>query len=114
MNRTRSAGRVHWTFMTLLLTSAPSLAAAEAESGRLIAEENCASCHSIGHVGSSTHPDAPAFRDLSQRYPIDDLAEAFAEGLNVGHADMPEFTLTAEQTQALLSYLQSIQDKGRR
>lgn len=114
MNRTRLAERVLWTLMTLLLSSVPSLAAATAEAGRIIAEENCASCHSIGRVGKSTHQDAPAFRDLSQRYPIDNLAEAFAEGLNVGHADMPEFTLTAEQTQALLSYLQSIQDTGRR
>lgn len=40
MNRTRLAERVLWTLMTLLLSSVPSLAAATAEAGRIIAEEN--------------------------------------------------------------------------
>jgi len=114
MDRILSARRALWAIVALLLSSAPSLAAATVETGRIIAEENCARCHAIGRTGDSPHKDAPAFRDLSQRYPIDNLAEAFAEGLNVGHADMPEFRLTAEQTEALLSYLQSIQDKSRR
>jgi hypothetical protein len=35
---------------------------------------------------------APPFGDLSKRYPIENLAEAFAEGIVTGHPAMPRFT----------------------
>ncbi len=41
----------------------------------------------------------------------DQLEEAFAEGVLVGHPDMPEFTLSAEDIDALLSYIQSVQER---
>ena len=77
--------------------------------GQHIAETYCASCHAIGREGESPHEGAPTFRTLSQRYPIDDLEEAFAEGILVGHPDMPEFRLNPQQNAALVAYLQSIQ-----
>ena len=52
---------------------------------------------------------APPFRTLSQKYPIDDLEEAFAEGILVGHQDMPEFRMNPAQDAALVAYLKSIQ-----
>jgi hypothetical protein len=54
---------------------------------------------------------APLFRTLSQRYEIDGLAEALAEGISVGHPDMPEFTFEAEDAGAILAYLKSIQER---
>ncbi|MBI3439061.1 MAG: cytochrome c [Proteobacteria bacterium] len=77
--------------------------------GRVLAEENCARCHAIGESGESTHPGAPAFRTLSSRYPVADIAEAFAEGVRVGHPDMPEFQFQPRQIDDLINYLQSIQ-----
>ena len=77
--------------------------------GRTIAETNCARCHAIGPEGSSTHPEAPAFRTLSDRYPIASLQEAFAEGIYVGHSDMPAFELDPADAEALLAYISSIQ-----
>lgn len=82
---------------------------ASIERGRQIAEANCARCHAIGPTGASTHPMAPPFRTLSSRYPVADIAEAFAEGVRVGHADMPEFQMQPRQIDDLISYLQSIQ-----
>jgi mono/diheme cytochrome c family protein len=79
------------------------------EIGRQIAEVNCAECHAVGGEDASRHPDAPPFRDLSMRYPLDALEEAFAEGIYVGHPDMPEFEATPEQIGALLAYLDTIQ-----
>jgi hypothetical protein len=46
---------------------------------------------------------------LGQRYSIDSLAEALAEGLSTGHPDMPEFIFEISEVGAILAYLQSIQ-----
>jgi cytochrome c len=73
---------------------------------------NCSRCHAVGRTGDSTHPEAPPFRTLGQRYPIDVLAEALAEGLSSGHPDMPEFRFEIDDVDAILAYLNSIQEKG--
>jgi cytochrome c len=75
---------------------------------------NCSRCHAVGRSGNSTHPEAPLFRTLGQRYPIEVLAEALAEGLSSGHPDMPEFRFEIDDVDAILAYLESIQEKGQR
>ena len=87
--------------------------AASIDRGQRLALANCSSCHAIGLTGDSHHPMAPPFRTLSEKYPITDLDEAFAEGVLVGHRDMPEFRLTPAQIEDLTNYLQSVQDRGR-
>jgi cytochrome c len=77
--------------------------------GREIAELNCAICHAIGTNDASQHAEAPPLRELGQRYPLDDLAEGFVEGVEVGHPDMPHFQTTPAQFEALRSYLLTIQ-----
>ncbi|MGX8010015.1 c-type cytochrome [Mesorhizobium sp. ORM8.1] len=79
--------------------------------GKALVETNCSRCHAIGLADKSTHPDAPPFRTLSNRYPIDDLQEALAEGISTGHPDMPEFVASPDQIDAILSYIKSL---GRR
>jgi cytochrome c len=74
---------------------------------------NCSRCHAVGRTGNSIHPAAPLFRTLGQRYPIEVLAEALAEGLSSGHPDMPEFRFEIDDVDAILPYLESIQEKGR-
>ena len=88
--------------------------AAMAQSGRVqrgftFAQTNCSQCHAIGRVGESPIPEAPPFRTLHSRYPIEDLAEAFAEGITTGHPSMPQFQLDPAQINDLLAYLESIQ-----
>jgi cytochrome c len=73
---------------------------------------NCSRCHAVGRAGNSIHPEAPPFRTLGQRYPIEQLAEALAEGLSSGHPDMPEFRFEIDDVEAILAYLNSIQEKG--
>jgi len=77
--------------------------------GQQLLATNCARCHAIGRTGNSTHPEAPPFRTLNRRYPIDNLAEALAEGLSTGHPDMPEFVFKVADIGAILAYLRSIQ-----
>jgi cytochrome c len=79
------------------------------ELGRQIAEKNCQSCHAIGRSGPSSNAIAMPLREISQHYPIDNLAEAFAEGVLVGHSTMPQFEFEPQQVEALLTYIQSIQ-----
>lgn len=85
--------------------------AGDASAGRRLAEVNCSTCHAIGAAGDSRHAMAPPFRTLSRSYPVESLSEAFAEGVLVGHRDMPEFQLEPSQIDDLLAYIQSIQEE---
>ena len=78
--------------------------------GKLIAETRCSTCHAIGATGNSPHQDAKPFRQLSENYPVRNLEEALAEGIVVGHPDMPMFVLSPYEIDALITYLESIQE----
>lgn len=86
-------------------------ATAEQKRGETLLIKNCAPCHAVGRSGDSPRPEAPAFRTLSKKYPIETLAESLAEGLFTGHPDMPEFTFEAPDVGAILAYLESIQER---
>jgi cytochrome c len=78
------------------------------ERGADIANRQCARCHAVGGSGQSPMSLAPPFRDLSKRYPIDNLAEAFAEGIVTGHPAVPRFTLEPREINALLAFIDSL------
>ncbi|RLP23104.1 cytochrome c [Mesorhizobium sp. YM1C-6-2] len=98
-----------WLAMLMALDSASAQTDGIAE-GKALVELNCARCHAIDRTSKSDHADAPPFRTLSQRYPIDALEEAFAEGISTGHPDMPEFVATPGQIGAILDYISSLND----
>ncbi len=83
--------------------------AVDAAHGKVLVELNCSRCHATGTDGESPHPEAPPFRTLSERYPIDAMEEAFAEGIVTGHPDMPEFAASPEQIADIIAYVESIQ-----
>jgi cytochrome c len=98
----------------LCIALALGSSAAVAQSGRVqrgqvFAQTNCSQCHAIGRVGDSPVPEAPPFRTLHTRYPIESLAEALAEGITTGHPSMPQFQLDPALVNDLLAYLESIQ-----
>ena len=78
--------------------------------GEAIAENLCAKCHAIGITGESPHPDAVPLRQLSWKYPVDELEQPFLQGIVVGHPDMPEWQFTQQDVDALLAYIESIQE----
>jgi mono/diheme cytochrome c family protein len=84
---------------------------AEVGRGEALLTEKCAGCHAVGRSGVSPHATAPAFRRLSQRYKIEALEEALAEGLSSGHPDMPEFAFETDDVAAIIAYLNAIQEK---
>ncbi len=79
--------------------------------GKTLLEANCQRCHATGPEDSSSHPNAPAFRNLSSAYPIEFLAESLAEGILTGHPDMPVFEFEAKQVNGIIEYLKSIQSR---
>ncbi|HYW64675.1 MAG TPA: cytochrome c [Bradyrhizobium sp.] len=96
--------------MVALLLASSALAASPAEQrGRSFALTNCARCHSIDRVTQSPLKIAPPFRTLHLRYPIESLAEAFAEGIETGHPTMPAFQLDPDQIHDLLSYMKTLE-----
>lgn len=83
---------------------------AAAAEGKAIVETNCARCHATGLDDASPHGKAPPFRDIAQRYPSENLAEALAEGIVSGHPDMPVFVMEPDQIEAFLAYLKALDD----
>ncbi len=96
--------------LTLLIALAvsPAVLAADLADGSRLVQDKCAACHAVEPRTPSPHQDAPPFADVANRYKPEDLAEAFAEGIVVGHPDMPEFTLTPNEIDALIAYLESL------
>ena len=78
------------------------------ERGRELVERLCAGCHAISGADQSRHRMAPPFRDLPKKYQIDHLAESLAEGIVVGHKDMPEFLFEPNDIEAILAYISSL------
>ncbi len=79
--------------------------------GKALLERDCARCHAVGTTGASPHKQAPPFRTLGKRYPIESLEEALAEGIVSGHPDMPEFRYEPDDVNAIIAYLKSIQQR---
>jgi len=97
------------TILTLLLITSALAASPSEERGKTFALNNCARCHSIDKVTRSPLKIAPPFRILHNRYPVETLAEALAEGIQTGHPTMPEFQLEPDQIHDLLSYLKTLE-----
>jgi len=89
---------------------APS-AADLAEDGRVIAQAQCASCHAVTESGESPLAAAPPFRTILSRYRADVLEEELIQGIQVAHP-MPEFHFNPQGADALIAYLQSIQQEA--
>ena len=84
------------------------------ERGREFVIRNCSRCHAVQSTGESPHRMAPPFRKLGEKYPVESLAEAFAEGIVVGHKDMLEFVLEPLLIRDVLRYIESIQSTSSR
>lgn len=81
------------------------------DAGRQIVELQCVSCHAVRSSDVSRNLSAPPLRTLAERYPVTGLPEAFAQGVLVGHPNMPDFRFNAAQIAEILAYIQSIQTR---
>ena len=96
----------------LLVAAAPLMAQSDrgsAQVGQRLGQANCASCHAVGRVGESPLRIAPPFRELHKRYPVENLAEALAEGIVTGHPTMPQFRFDPDQIEHVIAHLKTLE-----
>jgi len=98
----------------LVMTSASSSYADELAIGRgeILVGQHCVRCHAIDSSEASRFPPAPPLGTIVQRYPAEHLAEAFAEGISVGHDAMPEFVFPPNEVGDLILYLDSLSNRA--
>jgi cytochrome c len=94
-----------------LALSAGSTPAATLAHGEALVTRHCGGCHATARDDRSREPAAPQLRELNRRYDTEQLGEALAEGLLVGHPMMPQFRFPAEDVKSILLYLKSIQTR---
>jgi mono/diheme cytochrome c family protein len=106
-----------WTLAMALASSMALIGSGPAQAqsspavqrGSVFVRTNCAQCHSIDRVSPSPLKDAPPFRTLHRKYPVEALEEALAEGIVTGHPSMPEFRLDPDQIGDVIAYLKSLE-----
>jgi len=98
--------------LALACLPAHSQSYGDVEKGKAFVQSNCARCHAVGLNDDSHMPEAPALRTLHNRYPIDSLSEAFAEGIVTGHPEMPQFELDIQTINNMLAYIESLAGPG--
>lgn len=112
--RAPAHGRRAWAALAACLAILPSslLAQGDVSHGRAMAERLCARCHAISGPGPSPVEQAPLFSQFERKWPVEYLAEAFAEGIATGHGPvrMPQFVFSPEEIDDLLAYLKSVQE----
>lgn len=104
MLRSLIAGAAYLASVSAALALPPA-----AQRGFVFAKTHCAECHAIGPYGDSPLAIAPPFRTLHERYALEELEEAFAEGIVTGHPTMPQFQLDPAHTNDLIAYLKTLQ-----
>ncbi len=112
MTSANRAGRLIAVLPILLATGWACAAepfSPRAQRGLTFVRANCSGCHSIDKVSASPLKIAPPFRTLHLRYPVENLAEAFAEGIVTGHPSMPEFRLDPGQVGDVIDYLKALE-----
>jgi cytochrome c553 len=93
--------------VSLVLSS--SALGSNVEQGRRLAMLYCARCHATDKVSPSPLRIAPPFRTLHERYPVEQLQEALAEGIVTGHPTMPEFRFDADQVGDFIAFLKTLE-----
>lgn len=97
-------------FILALCITSSAATAGSIEKGKNLADELCAKCHSIEKTGQSINKEAPPFRTFSEKWPLENLEEALAEGIVVGHDEMPEFKFNPDQITDFLAFLSSLKE----
>ena len=95
--------------LALLFISVPAHALEpDAQRGLTFVAANCTQCHAVDKVSPSPLGIAPPFRTLHTKYPVENLAEALAEGMT-GHPTMPQFKLDPGQIGDVIAYLKTLE-----
>jgi len=97
--------------LLLLLAAAPAGAqpsATLASRGEAILTGDCAMCHGIGGTTGGPAYMAPSFFEIAKRRDVDALRESLRKGTLSGHPAMPRTSLSPNDVEAILTYLEAI------
>lgn len=92
----------------IITISVTSVAAADVENGRALAEENCARCHDIA-VGGASKMHPPSFSAIAGYRPEEQiLSRILYPAL---HSPMPAWTnwISRDEVDDLVAYIQSLE-----
>ena len=106
----RTVAAVMAAFAFQSIANAATTESALQSRGAALLQKNCSRCHAINKTDTSRHERAPPFRDVVMRYPAENLAESLAEGIVSGHPDMPVLTFEADDIDAMIAYLNTLND----
>jgi mono/diheme cytochrome c family protein len=81
--------------------------------GKMLVEANCLRCHARFPEEVSSNKSAPSFANLFVHYPPEYIAESFAEGVFMGHQQMPPFEFSAREVGDLVAYLKDLENQPR-
>ncbi|MFL5133050.1 MAG: c-type cytochrome [Microvirga sp.] len=95
--------------ITIQVTPVANLQYPSVSRGHTLVEAACAACHAVGRFDASPLKSAPPLREVHKRYPVEDLAEALAEGLITGHPGKPELRFDARDVADIIDYLKSLE-----
>jgi len=96
-----------------LLIAVPALAQESGppvQRGAALVTEHCAMCHAVGRTDVSLERQAPPLRDIGRRVPLARLSEQMAMGAFGGHPQMPRFNFSQREVNAIMRYLETIQE----
>ena len=77
--------------------------------GREVAQNLCASCHSIEPTGASPNPGAPPLRHVLETYRPDWLADDLRNAVSISHLRMPTFYFGERHADDVVAYIKTIQ-----
>lgn len=78
------------------------------ERGRLLTSTACAGCHATGVTGDSPLAAATPLREIVHRHSLDQLEDAFSEGLVTTHPAMPGYTFRASEIDDIIAYFETL------
>ena len=113
MSRSSSTVAALLLGLTCLVAAPAAMARPDrlAREGHALATKRCGACHATEKTGASPLAAAPPFRSLAYRYPVETLDEALAEGITVGHPDMPSDPWEPADIERFIAYLKYIGPK---
>ncbi len=91
-------------------TPTPVVESESVARGKVFAEANCTSCHTLTN-DTAPRADVPSLARAADRFPAAMLAESLEAGIQVGHPKMPVFVFERENIADLVAYMETLRSE---
>lgn len=76
--------------------------------GRVLLTDKCGRCHAVDATSPSPFKDAPPFRDVLKKFPVEELRMRLSEGVVSHFKDMPQVDFSDEEVTGIIDYLSTL------